>query len=221
MSDKTGEQTPATYTMVREFAMARENPVLAKIRAVTQNLPDARMQISIEQGRLLAILARLVGTTKALEVGTFTGYSALCVAEVLPPHGKLVACDVSEEWTTIARRFWEEAGVADRIDLRLGPASETLDSLIHAGEAGTYDFAFVDADKVGYLDYMDKCLTLVRSGGVIVVDNMFLRGRTAETDQTGDDVSVVRELTERARSDSRIDPVLVTVSDGLLLTRKR
>lgn len=204
-----------------EFAAARESDVMRELRAVTAEMPDARMQISAEVGQLLALLVRASGANKALEVGTFTGYSALCVAEALPPGGKLIACDVSEEWTAVGRRFWERAGVAGRIDLRLAPAAETLASLLAAGEAGTFDFAFLDADKEGYPEYYELTLQLLRPGGLVVVDNMFLGGRVPDPTNRDTSVLAVRGLTETAKGDDRVDPVILTVRDGLLLATKR
>jgi caffeoyl-CoA O-methyltransferase len=199
----------------------REDDVLARLRAETAPLEMARMQISVEQGRLMALLAQSIGARRALEIGTFTGYSALCVARVLPEDGTLVACDVSEEWTAIARRAWTEAGVADRIDLRLAPADETLDAMRAAGEDGTYDFAFIDADKEAYDGYYERCLALLRPGGLLTIDNVFLGGRIVDLDTEDRAADVVRALSTKIADDARVDPALVPIGDGLWVVRKR
>ena len=210
-----------TSEQVRALAMTREGPVLARLREETAKMPRSQMQISPEQGRFMALLVDMLGAKHCLEVGVFTGYSAICVAERLPADGKLVCCDVSEEWTSIAQRYWQEANVASRIELRLGPASETLAAMIKAGESGRYDFAFIDADKEGYDDYYEKCIVLVRKGGVIAIDNIFMRGRTFDPANDSAGPSTVRALTSRIFADKRVDPSLVPISDGVLLARKR
>jgi predicted O-methyltransferase YrrM len=206
---------------VRALSMTREGPVLARLREETAKMPRSQMQISPEQGRFMALLVDMLGAKHCLEIGVFTGYSAICVAQRLPPDGKLVACDVSEEWTSIARRYWQEAGVASRIELRLGPASDTLAAMIKAGELGRYDFAFIDADKEGYDDYYEKCLVLVRKGGVIAIDNIFMRGKTFDPANSSAGPATVRALTTRIFADERVDAALVPISDGVLLARKR
>jgi caffeoyl-CoA O-methyltransferase len=169
----------------------------------------------------MEMLARSLGARRAVEVGVFTGYSSICVARALPPDGKLVACDVSEEWTAVARRYWAEAGLAGRIDLRLAPASETLAGMIAAGEAGTYDFAFIDADKEAYPDYYEKCLTLLRPGGMMAIDNMFMNGKVFDEAPESEGARVVRALAGTIFADERVEPALVPIGDGLLLARKR
>jgi predicted O-methyltransferase YrrM len=210
-----------TSEQVRALSMTREGPVLARLREETTKMPRSQMQISPEQGRFMALLVDMLGAKHCLEIGVFTGYSAICVAQRLPADGKLIACDVSEEWTSIAKRYWQEAGVANRIELRLGPASETLAAMIKAGESDRYDFAFIDADKEGYDDYYDKCLVLVRKGGVIAIDNIFMRGRTFDPANSSAGPSTVRALTTRIFADKRVEPSLVPISDGVLLARKR
>ena len=221
MSDHTEALDPALGAYLQAVCATRESDVLRRLRARTAPLPDARMQISVEQGRLMAFLVRLTGARRALEIGTFTGYSALCVAEALPEDGRLVACDVSEEWTAIGRPFWEEAGVAARIDLRLAPALETLAALRAAGEEGTYDFAFVDADKTAYGAYAEACLALLRPGGIVLFDNAFQGGRVVAPSPDDEAAHHLRALTERLFADPRVDVSLVPVGDGLLLARKR
>lgn len=215
-SDSLGEPL-AQY--LHDLAARREDALLAELRLVTSALPMARMQISVEQGLFLGLLARLLGAERCLEVGVFTGYSSLCVARELPPTGRLIACDVSEEWTAIARRFWRRAGVAERIQLHLAPGAETLAGLISAGEAGRFDFAFLDADKEGQAGYTEQCLTLLRPGGMLAIDNAFLGGEVV--DATEGTPALVRALTEHLFDDERVEPSLVPLGDGLLLARKR
>jgi len=203
---------------LHDMAARREDPLLAELRAVTAELPMARMQISVEQGLFMGMLAKTLGARRCLEVGVFTGYSSLCVARALPAGGKLVACDVSEEWTAIARRFWERAGVADRIELRLGPGAKTLAALIAAGEAERFDFAFLDADKDGQAGYYEQCLTLLRRGGMVAIDNAFMGGDVVAAREKS--AAHVRALTERMFADERVDPALLPIGDGLLLARK-
>jgi len=206
---------------VRNHALARESAVHARLREATAALPEHRMQISVEQGRLMSLLTGLAGARRAIEVGVFTGYSALCVAERLPPDGVLVACDVSQEWTGIGRRHWEEAGVADRIDLRIGPAAETLSAMIAAGESGTYDLAFIDADKEPYDVYYERCLELLRPGGLVLIDNVFMHGRAVEPEADDAAGKAVKALTAKIAEDDRVEPALVPIGDGLMLARKR
>ena len=179
------------------------------------------MQISPEQGAFMHLLVRLLGARRAIEVGTFTGYSALVVAEALPPDGLLVACDVSEEWTAVGRPFWERAGVAGRIDLRLQPAADTLDELIAQGDAATFDLAFIDADKANYGTYYERCLTLVRTGGVVAVDNVLWGGRVADPRANDDDTNAIRALNAKIRDDRRVHAATVPIGDGLTLALKQ
>jgi predicted O-methyltransferase YrrM len=199
----------------------REQPVLRRLRQETSRLPNASMQIAPEQGQFMALLIKLTGARKVLEIGTFTGYSALVMALALPPNGWIVACDVSREWTTIAQRYWAEAGVAARIDLRLAPALETTTALLDAGEALTFDFAFIDADKERYADYYEAALQLLRPGGLIAVDNTLWNGRVADPASQDADTLAIRTFNERLKDDLRIDLSLVPIGDGLTLARKR
>lgn len=205
---------------IREVGF-REHPVLAALRKVTASHPAARMQISPEQGAFMQLLVRLSGATRCLEVGTFTGYSALAVALALPEHGELVACDISDEFTRIGRPFWVEAGVHDRIDLRLAPALETLDALIDQGRAGQFDFAFIDADKGNYANYAERCLTLLRPGGLLTVDNVLWSGAVADPEDTEESTRAIRALNEKLATDERVDLSMVPIGDGLTLARKR
>ncbi len=200
---------------------SRESALKRKLRAETAAMPEGRMQISPDQGQFMALLIRLIGATRAIEIGTFTGYSAWCVAEALPDGGQLVACDMSEAWTTIGRRYWEQAGVAEKIDLRIGPASESLDELLEGGGAEAFDFAFIDADKANYDGYYERCLKLVRSGGLIVVDNALWGGRAMDESFQDEDTVAIRILNEKIRDDKRVDASLLSIGDGLYLARKR
>jgi predicted O-methyltransferase YrrM len=200
--------------------VAPESPVQQRLRAETSKLPQGGMQIGADQGRMLAFLARLVGARTAIEIGTFTGYSALCVASALPADGRLICCDVSEEWTAIARRYWAEAGLQERIDLRLGPARATLGQLLREGRAATFDFAFIDADKTGYDAYYEACLDLLRRGGIIAIDNVLWSGAVADPSNTTDDTLALRALNVKIRDDARVDACLVSVGDGVMLARK-
>jgi caffeoyl-CoA O-methyltransferase len=199
----------------------REPDILRQLREETASYPMARMQISPEQGQFMALLVQLLGATKTLEVGVFTGYSSLCVALALPPNGKIVACDVSEEYTAIARRYWQAAGVADKIDLRLAPALETLDELLAAGQAESFDFAFIDADKGNYEGYYERSLQLIRPGGLIAIDNVLWSGRVADPQEQGNNTQVLRALNEKLHDDERITLSMVPIADGLTLALKR
>jgi predicted O-methyltransferase YrrM len=197
-----------------------EHPVLRKLRLRTAKMPMAQMQIAPEQGAFLAFLVRLTGARRTLEIGTFTGYSALAVALALPASGKVTALDVSEEWTAIARQHWEEAGVAKKITLRLAPALESLAALEAKGKAGKYDFAFIDADKTGYDGYYEACLRLVRPGGLIAFDNMLQSGDVADRSVKREGVKAVRALNAKLAKDERVDAVLLPVGDGMTLARR-
>ena len=200
----------------------RDTPLLARLRAETADLGDsARMQISPEQGQFMALLVRLTGARRIVEVGTFTGYSALCMASALPPDGQLVACDISDTWTAIARRYWAEAGVADRIDLRLGPGLETLESLQADGLAGQIDLAFIDADKSNYLAYYEALLALLRPGGLMMVDNVLWSGSVLNADTVDPDTRAIQALNRFVHDDQRVDVSLLPIGDGLSLIRRR
>jgi predicted O-methyltransferase YrrM len=199
----------------------RENDVKRWLREDTAKLPGATMQIAADQGQLMALLARAVGARIAVEVGTFTGYSALCVAEALPPTGKLHACDVSEEWTRVGRRYWNEAGIADRIELHLGPALRTLDELIAGGLAGHVDMAFIDANKTDYDAYYERCLSLLRPRGLMLIDNVLWGGAVADPDDHTADTLALRALNAKLRDDQRVDLALLPVGDGMTIALKR
>jgi predicted O-methyltransferase YrrM len=197
----------------------REPEILRRLRQETASLPQHNMQIGPDQGAFMAMLVRLTDAYRCLEVGTFTGYSSTAVGLALPPHGKMVCCDVSREWTDIARRYWAEAGLADRIELRLAPAAETLDALL--AEGATFDFAFIDADKPGYDTYYERCLGLVRSGGLITIDNVLWSGRVADPSVEDEDTNAIRALNEKIAADERVDAVILPIGDGLTLARVR
>jgi predicted O-methyltransferase YrrM len=198
----------------------READILTQLRQETAEMPRSIMQISPEQGQFMALLIKLIGAKKTLEVGVFTGYSSLVVALALPADGKIVACDVSEEYTSVARRYWQDAGVADKIDLHIAPALETLDNLLTAGEAGTFDFAFIDADKSNYDNYYEQCLELIRPGGLIAIDNVLWSGKVADTEIQDNQTNKIRALNHKLHQDSRITLSLVPIADGLTLAMK-
>jgi predicted O-methyltransferase YrrM len=199
----------------------RETPVQRALRAATRKVPRAGMQIAPEQGSLLQFLVRLSGARRCLEIGTYTGYSALAVALVLPPQGRIVCCDVSEPWTAIAQRYWKLAKVDRKIELRLAPALETLDALLAESGAGRFDFAFVDADKKNYQSYFERCLRLVRRGGLIAVDNTLWYGRVVDRRAKDADTRAIRAFNRRLARDRRIAMAMVPIGDGLSLAMKR
>ena len=199
----------------------REAPMLARLRQVTAALPQAGLQIAPEQGQFMQLLVRLLDAKRCLEIGTFTGYSALAVALALPGDGELVTCDVSAEWTQIARQFWREAGVDARIDLRLAPALATLDALLACGSGSSFDFAFIDADKGNYVAYYERAVELLRPGGLLAIDNALWGGAVADPDVNDADTNAIRALNDRVHRDERVDASLVPIGDGLLLARRR
>ena len=209
----------------------REPEVLRRLREETAELPGADMQIGPGQGQFMALLVELIGARRTLEIGTFTGYSALVVALALPPEGRVVACDVSAEYTAVARRYWAEAGVADKIELHLAPALETLDRLLvpgpaegpagGQGQAGSFDFAFIDADKANYGAYYERALALLRPGGLIAIDNVLWNGKVAEKAASDPDTRAIQALNATVKDDSRVTISLLPLGDGLTLARKR
>lgn len=219
----TGQTLPlddALYSYLIDVSL-RESPTLRKLREETAKTPQADLQIAPEQGQLMALLVRLMGARRTLEIGVFTGYSALVTAAALPADGRVVACDISEQWTRIARVYWQEAGVADKIDLKLGPAAETLRALCDAGQEGRFDFAFIDADKSQYDTYYELCLRLLRAGGLIAFDNTLWGGEVADPAVEDTDTKALRRLNLKLRDDQRIDLSLVPIGDGLTLALKR
>ena len=199
----------------------REDKDLAALREATATHPRAGMQIAPEQGQFLMLLMELTGAKRTLEVGTFTGYSAMCVAKAMGPEGRVVALDISKEFTDLARQAWDKAGVADRIDLRIAPALDSLKAMVAAGEAGRYDFAFIDADKENYDAYYEQCLVLVRAGGLIGIDNVLWSGRVIEMEDSSASTVALRALNKKIAADARVTLSMVPIGDGLSLARKR
>lgn len=219
MSNKTFTLPDKLYQYLIDHSL-REPEVLRRLREETMRLPMSRMQIAPEQGQLMRLLVSLIGARRAIEVGVFTGYSSLSVALAMPPDGRLIACDLSETWTAVARRYWRDAGVEAKIELKLAPALETLDSLLESGASGTFDFAFIDADKSGYLDYYERLLTLLRPGGLLAADNTLWGGAVADGRKKDADTVAIREFNQCVHTDKRVLPCLVPIGDGLTLALK-
>lgn len=198
-----------------------EAEILRRLREETAALPMHDMQVAPEQGALMALLVRLLGARRCIELGTFTGYSSLAVALALPPDGRIVCCDISREWTAVAARYWAEAGVAEKVELRLGPALETLDALLAEGREGSFDFAFMDADKARYPSYAQRLLRLLRPGGLLAVDNVFWGGDVIRPEINDRDTDGVRELNALLAADAGLDLAMVPIADGLTLARKK
>ena len=211
---------PEVYAYLLRYGV-HEPPVLARLREETDGHPRRQMQIGPEQGQLLRLLVELVGAKRCLEIGTFTGYSSLAVALALPADGSIVCCDVSEEFTSVARRYWAEAGVAGKVDLRIGPAVDTLDALIAGGESGTFDLAFIDADKGNYPSYWERCVRLVRPGGLICIDNVLWSGAVADPSDQSPDTKAIRAVNERVHGDDRVTAVTLPIADGMTIARVR
>lgn len=220
MSSKHTPLSDELAAYVREVSL-REPELFRRLRQETAQLPLARMQITPEQGQFMALLVKLLGARRTLEIGVFTGYSTLAVAAALPEDGQVVACDVSEEWTAIARRYWAEAGVAHKIDLRLAPARQTLDHLLAEGRQESFDFVFIDADKENYEAYYECGLRLLRRGGLIGIDNVLWHGQVADPSRTDAETEAIRRLNLKLRDDERVDISLIPIGDGLTLARKR
>ena len=219
MSTRTLNLDDTLYRYLLDVSL-REHPVLAELRAANRGHPRASMQIAPEQGQLMALLVKLIGARRTIEIGTFTGYSALAVALALPEDGRVLACDVSREYTDTARGYWRKAGVEHKIDLRLAPALDTLDGLIARHESDNFDFAFIDADKTGYDGYYERCLTLLRQGGLIAVDNVLWGGSVAR-DAEDADTAALQAFNRKLHHDERVDLSLLPIADGLTLARKR
>ena len=201
--------------------LPEEPPVLARLRQETSRLEAAAMQIGRDQGRFMTLMLCCLGARRTIEVGVFTGYSTLITALALPNTGRIVACDISRQWTEIALRYWREAGVADKIDLRIGPAADTLDAMLAGGKGEPYDFAFIDADKTGYDGYYESCLALLRPGGVIAIDNALWGGSVANSAKNSEDTQAIRALNEKVSRDPRVEAYLAPVGDGVHLAWKR
>ncbi len=219
MSNESINLSAPLQAYIRSIGM-HEDADLAALREETAHHPWAMMQISPEQGQLMALLVRLLGARKTLEVGVFTGYSAMVVAKALGPKGKVVALDVSEEFTSIARRHWAKAGVAGRVELRLQPATDSLKALVAAGESNTFDFAFIDADKANYDAYYEYALKLVRRGGLIAIDNVLWQGKVIDSTDQSPDTVAIRAINQKIRDDNRVEASMVPIGDGLTLALK-
>ncbi len=220
MSNRTIPMTDALYDYLLGNSL-REHPLLKRLREETARLPEARMQISPEQGQFMQLLVQLMDARRCIEVGVFTGYSSLAVALALPDDGQLLACDVSEEFTAVAKRYWKEAGVERKIKLRLAPAIDTLHARIKAGEGGRYDFAFIDADKANYQAYYERVLALLRPGGLLLVDNVLWSGRVLDPADQSEDTKAIRAFNQALHHDERVDLSMLSIGDGLTLARKR
>lgn len=211
--------SPELTQYIRSVSL-READILRRLREETASIPEARMQIAPEQGQFLALLLKLIEARRTIEVGVFTGYSSLWTALTLPEDGYILACDVSREWTDIARRYWQEAGVAQKIDLRLAPATQTLQVLLQQRQAGTFDFVFIDADKENYDLYYEYCLRLIRPGGLIVFDNMLYRGRLADENEDSPAINALRTMNKKLHTDDRVDISMLPMADGITIVRK-
>ena len=220
MSNRTIGLSDRLYDYLLAVSL-REEDLLRQLREETAQHPMRQMQIAPEQGQFMALLVQLLGAKRTLDVGVFTGYSSLAVALALPDDGQIVACDVSEEYTAIARRYWQTAGVTDKIDLQLAPALETLDRLLAEGQAGSFDFAFIDADKENYWNYYERCLELLRPGGLITVDNVLWSGRVAEATTYETSTKAIQAFNAKLHDDERVSLSLVPIADGLTLALKR
>lgn len=219
MSRKTLSMNDALYDYLLSVSM-RENEAQQALRRETAPLEMARMQISPEQGQFMALLARLLGAQKYLEIGTFTGYSTLCMAQAMPPNGTIVTCDIDEQWTELARKHWKLAGVQDRIELILATALETLPALLQQGQGESFDMAFIDADKHNQRQYFEYCLQLLRPGGLVLVDNVLWGGSVADPSDQNDDTVAIREFNAALHEDNRVDISMIPLGDGLTLARK-
>ncbi|HLD66899.1 MAG TPA: class I SAM-dependent methyltransferase [Pseudomonas sp.] len=220
MTNRSLNLDDALYGYLLEVSL-RETPLLKRLREETAALPLARWQIAPEQGQFMALLVKLIGARRLLEIGTFTGYSALCMVEAMPADGQLICCDIDPQYTDVARRYWRQAGVAERIELRLAPALETLVALERAGQSESFDLIFVDADKANYLAYLEHALMLLRPGGLLLFDNTLWSGRVLEANPDSADTRAIQVLNRRLKNDPRLDLSLLPLGDGLTLCRKR
>jgi predicted O-methyltransferase YrrM len=220
MSNRTLDLSDKVYDYLLNHSL-REPEILSELRDETSQLEMSIMQISPEQGQFMALLVKILGVRRAIEVGVFTGYSSLAVAMAMPDDSELIVCDMNEEWTSIARRYWQKAGLANRIKLNIAPALDTLDALLAAGEAGQFDFAFIDADKTNYRNYYERCLQLIRVGGVIAIDNVLWSGSVADLNDNSEDTLAIRELNDYIHHDERVELSMLPIGDGLTLARRR
>lgn len=220
MSHYSIQLTPELHQYLQSVSV-RDTELLKQLREETAKQKLSRMQVSPEQGQLMALLIKMLNAKRTIEIGVYTGYSALCVAMALPDDGHIVACDIDKDWTDIAQRYWQKAGVAHKVDLRLAPALDTLDRLITEGEENSFDFAFIDADKENYQNYYERCLTLMRPGGLIAVDNVLWGGSVINPDKQDLDTRCIREFNTRLQQDQRVDLSMIPIGDGLTLAHKR
>jgi len=220
MSNRTTPLTDRLYNYLLDQSLRKSDTARA-LREFTATLPEASMQVAPEQGQFMQMLARLMGAESYIDVGVFTGYSSLVMAEVLPAHGQILACDIDEDWTRIARQFWERAGVADRIELVLAPALDTLNRRIQTGDSGNWDMAFIDAHKPEYIDYYEACLQLIRPGGLFMVDNTLWGGSVADPQKNDEDTQAIQAFNAHVREDKRVHLSMVPIGDGLSLLQKR
>jgi predicted O-methyltransferase YrrM len=220
MSNQTLSITQEIYDYILAVSL-REHETMKALRTETMQLPESEMQISPEQGQFMQMLVKLINARRTIEVGVFTGYSSLAVALALPDDGHIVACDVSEEWTTIARHYWSRAGISHKIDLRLAPAADTLHHLLEAGQADSFDFAFIDADKPSYETYYELCLKLLRQGGLIMLDNTLWEGKVVDKNLVDPNLNAIQAINKKLFADDRIDLCLLPISDGISLARKK
>lgn len=220
MSNRTLTFDDRLYQYLLDHSV-RETPIMRALREITRHEEGAGMQIGPEQGQFMALLVELLGAKRIIEIGTFTGYSALCMAQAMPKDGKLICCDVSKEWTAVGRPFWEQAGIEDRIELRIAPALETLDAMLQNNQAGQFDMAFIDADKPNYPNYYERCLKLIRPGGLLMFDNTLWSGAIADPSDQDEDTLALRKLNDMLYKDERVGISLVPIGDGLTLARKR
>jgi len=219
MANRTVQINDELYDYLVQTSL-REPEILKRLRNETAKLDMSIMQIAPEQGQFMSLLVKMIGATRIIEVGVFTGYSSLCMAMPLPANGKIIACDVNHEWTDIAQRYWQEAGQTGKFELKLGPAKETLQNLLDTGESGSFDFAFIDADKQNYRDYYELCLQLIRPGGLIAIDNVLWGGAVADPADNSPETIAIRQLNDLIRDDKRVDISLVSIGDGLMLARR-
>jgi caffeoyl-CoA O-methyltransferase len=220
MANRTITMTDPLYEYYAGISL-RESDLQRRLREETAQLPNSSMQVAPEQGQFLALLVQMLRAKRTLEVGVFTGYSSLATAQALPEDGRIIACDVNRDWTTIARRYWREAGIEHKIDLRLGPAVETLDKLIADGEAGSFDFAFIDADKANYDNYYERALVLLRPAGLVAIDNVLWHGKTIDPSIQDADTVAIRAINAKLQQDQRVSTSLVPIGDGIMLAFKR
>jgi len=220
MSNQSTLDLPSLYSYLVEHSV-REPELLRRLREETAKDEFSRMQIAPEQGQFMQLMVQLLNATQIIEVGTYTGYSSLCMAMVLPENGHIICCDTSEQWTTIAKRYWKAAGVSEKITLELAPASETLNTLLNSNKAGNFDLVFIDADKENYDHYYEQCLRLLRRGGLLLIDNVLWSGKVADEQYNDTDTQAIRALNNKIKHDKRVDICMLPMADGITMARKK